>query len=44
MPPSRGPSSEPGYPVDVAERPSKEAVSERLAEIRQQLALLADYL
>jgi hypothetical protein len=28
----------------MAEVPSKEAVSERLAEIRQQLALLADYL
>jgi hypothetical protein len=30
--------------VLMAEVPSKEAVSERQAEIRQQLALLADYL
>jgi hypothetical protein len=33
-----------GYSVAVAEILTKEAVSERLAEIRQQLALLADYL
>jgi hypothetical protein len=30
--------------VGVPEIPSKEAVSERLAEIRQQLELLAGYL
>jgi hypothetical protein len=30
--------------VGMAEILSKEAVSERLAEIRQQLGLLADYL
>jgi hypothetical protein len=40
----RGPFFCRGYSVAVAEILSKEAVSERLAEIRQQLALLADYL